>query len=686
MREPRAECDAQRSRVRLCRSGLRLGNRVVPIYAGSVHYWRLLPETWRAALVEAKNLGLTLIDTYVPWAVHEQERGVFDFGSRDPALDLGAFLRLVHELGLFAIVRPGPHVNGELSQFGLPERVVWDPACQATSPAGHPVMLPMVPVGFPVPSYASEAFLLEVDGWFAEVARELAPLRYPEGPIVLCQIDNEGTFYFRDGLYDQDYRPEALALYRSYLGTKYGDDAELSRAYGPSRVPFDEVTPPHAFDAETADDLAFHLDWAEFQEHLIATSLARMNASLVRHGFADIPTFHNMTMGYEATPLSAARLGLAVDFVGLDYYHRATPNERLAIERRTTELVTRCEAMDQPSFACEMGAGLPPFFHPIPDETDNRFTVLTALAYGLRAFNVYMAVERDRWIGAPIDARGRPRPSAQFWRKLCAGLTAVGFHELVRHADVRLVVPALKRRLTRAMHAFSPATPALFAVLGRSSRESCFEEDTGLGGAVLDEVEDYLECFEAALHARGVAFAHADSDTLEASVAGARWVICPTAGGVDPASWQTLLTLAASGVRITVGPRVPTRDGTLRPLDVALDASLFDLFPGGSARPYFDTGAAAARVAELVDQLSLRQVSVAPATIAATLHHDASGRERVLFVINAGTQPEQARIGLPTDLAATDLLDASRYECKNGHLSLPVAARSVRMLALTPVR
>ena len=71
-----------------------------------------------------------------------------------------------------------------------------------------------------MPSYASEAFLIESEKWLTLVGAELAPLRHPEGPIVLCQIDNEGTLYFRDGLYDQDYRPEAIVLYQAFLREK----------------------------------------------------------------------------------------------------------------------------------------------------------------------------------------------------------------------------------------------------------------------------------------------------------------------------------------------------------------------------------------------------------------------------------------------------------------------------------
>src|SRR5262249_262636 len=141
------------------------------------------------------------------------------------------------------------------------------------------------------------------------------------------------------------------------------------------------------------------------------------------------------------------------------------------IERRTTELATRSDGLEQPAFACEMAAGVPPFYIPIHTETDNRFNVMTSLAYGLRGLNMYMAVERDRWVGAPIDRHGRPRSFATFWARLFRALEEVRFNELVRKTKVRIVNSTLKRRLNRALHAFSPATPALFAVLGSGSRE-----------------------------------------------------------------------------------------------------------------------------------------------------------------------------------------------------------------------
>ena len=314
------------------------------------------------------------------------------------------------------MLRPGPHINAELTFFGIPERVVWDPECQARTPGGHPVMLPIVPVAFPVPSYASDAFLEETTRWYRAVGKRLSHLRWPDGPIVLVQVDNEGALYFRDGAYDQDYHPDAIHAFRDFLRAKHRSLRTLREAWGDETITFGTVEPPRRFDAREVADLARHVDWTEFHEQLLSTAIERMAEALVDAGFDGLPTTHNLPLGESATPLNPARM-TAIDLVGLDYYHRATPAEHAMILRRTTELACRCEGLARPAFGAEVGAGFPPFFSPI-EQRDSIYALVCAMAYGLRGFNLYMAVERDRWIGAPIDPHGHPRPLADEYRKL----------------------------------------------------------------------------------------------------------------------------------------------------------------------------------------------------------------------------------------------------------------------------
>ncbi|MBR5507791.1 MAG: beta-galactosidase, partial [Clostridia bacterium] len=73
------------------------------VYAGAMHYFRVPREYWRDRLLKIKACGFNTVETYTCWNLHEPEEGVFDFSGN---LDLKAYLELINELGMFAIVRP----------------------------------------------------------------------------------------------------------------------------------------------------------------------------------------------------------------------------------------------------------------------------------------------------------------------------------------------------------------------------------------------------------------------------------------------------------------------------------------------------------------------------------------------------------------------------------------------------
>jgi len=696
--------------VRLTRSGLLLGGQAtsaVPLLAGSVHYWRLAREDWRACLRAVADLGLRLVDVYVPWGVHEIRAGELDLGQRDARKDVGAFLDLIAELGMVAIVRPGPHINAELTYFGLPERVVWDPDCQAKGPRGAPVILPAPPRMFPVPSYASDAYHDEVTRYFDLLGEVLAPRcrapERPDAPVVLIQIDNEGALFFRDGAYDQDYHPDAIASYRAFLRDRYGTITALREAYGdhartlerevessPEAVSepddgserseedglrFSNVLPPDRFAAESLDRMAYYLDWAAFQEQLLATSLGKFRQAMRRAGFGDLPATHNFPLAEDTTPLNAARVGEFVDMIGYDFYHRASPETRASIAARTSELSVRSAARDVPAFACEMGAGYPPYFPPL-DERDSTFTVLCALAYGLRGFNIYMAVERDRWVGAPIGPHGRQRPFAAFWRRLCAAIEEVGFHRLHRKVPVRLLVPRVERRIARVMHALGPASGALMAVMGQGPRESCLEHDLGTGYPLALQADDFRRAFEQALDARGVPYALVGGEDRDVAFHDAQWVVCASGGGFSDVLAQRLADAATAGTRVSLGPRRRRWDGSLRPVDQdVLEGAEIELIEGSSAAV---VGAAVSRA---VEALSLPTFPCEPDGVHATVHVDEAGEPRVVFIINAGAEHVGARVAVGLDADWRDLLGEGGTRSSAGVLEVAIRPRSVRMLA-----
>ncbi len=94
------------------------GKRVF-IASGSLHYQRVPRALWASRLLKMKRAGFNAVQTYIFWSYQEPRNGQFDFKGRH---NLAAFLKLVHQMGFYAILRVGPYCNGEWSQGGWP---VW---------------------------------------------------------------------------------------------------------------------------------------------------------------------------------------------------------------------------------------------------------------------------------------------------------------------------------------------------------------------------------------------------------------------------------------------------------------------------------------------------------------------------------------------------------------------------------
>jgi beta-galactosidase len=306
--------------------------RTLPFYAGAMHYWRVEPARWAACLRAMHELGLSCVETYVPWRVHEVERGRFEWTG---IADLPRFLTLAREAGLLVVLRPGPHVNAELTCFGFPDHVVADPACQARTARGTPVWMPSPPRAWPVPSYASTAFRERVRAWFAAVGDVIAP--FLGDPVVALGIDNEAQLFFRLGAYDHDYHPDAITWWNEASGLD-GD-------------------PPRAWDP---DDAARCASWVRFKDQYLARALAEFARDLDAAGCAGIARCHNLPPGhfggYDLRRLQHAIGGP----VGIDAYTARADFPQL--RRRALA----CAGNAQPlPLALEVGVGFFPWFPPL---------------------------------------------------------------------------------------------------------------------------------------------------------------------------------------------------------------------------------------------------------------------------------------------------------------------------------
>lgn len=91
--------------LEITEGGLRLDGKPFRLLSGSVHYFRVVPAYWRDRLEKLKACGLNTVETYVPWNLHEPEKGRFVF---EGLADLEGFLDCAQALGLPCIAAPGP--------------------------------------------------------------------------------------------------------------------------------------------------------------------------------------------------------------------------------------------------------------------------------------------------------------------------------------------------------------------------------------------------------------------------------------------------------------------------------------------------------------------------------------------------------------------------------------------------
>ncbi|XP_033620327.1 beta-galactosidase-1-like protein 2 isoform X5 [Fukomys damarensis] len=149
------------------------------IFGGSIHYFRVPREYWRDRLLKMKACGLNTLTTYVPWNLHEPERGRFDFSGN---LDLEAFILLAAEIGLWVILRPGPYICAEIDLGGLPSWLLQDPSMKLRT--------------------TYKGFTEAVDLYFDHLMSRVVPLQYKHGgPIIAVQLENEYGSYNRDPVY-----------------------------------------------------------------------------------------------------------------------------------------------------------------------------------------------------------------------------------------------------------------------------------------------------------------------------------------------------------------------------------------------------------------------------------------------------------------------------------------------------
>lgn len=307
-----------------------------PIYGGELQYFRMSPEKIPTRLELCQRAAYTVIQTYVPWNVHEFFPGIYDFTGRthpvlpndhhidpteyeDPVrnipsggidgrlgilcnTNLQGFLELCQKMGFYVILRPGPNISDEWRNGGLPDWFLESapvdmfeygpdgspltPGAPWSSPPESSAALGgMSEYYFPAPSYVSPYYLSAARTWLQHFAQFVKPwLATTGGPVIAVQVDDETCYAYRFGPFEVDYNPAMVQRYTEETG-------EL---------------PPRSWPApqEGVGSLAPALRWQKFKGRQVGVFLGTLAADL-RQASVEVPITQEMELSL-APPASFA--------------------------------------------------------------------------------------------------------------------------------------------------------------------------------------------------------------------------------------------------------------------------------------------------------------------------------------------------------------------------------------------
>lgn len=154
------------------------------IISGGIHYFRVLPAYWEDRLKKLKSLGCNTVETYLPWNLHEPQKGKFDFYGEGLCgmLDIVSFVKKAEELGLWVILRPSPYICAEWDFGGFPAWLLREEGIELRT--------------------RDEKYLGYVRAYYDALMPLLAPLQIDQGgPVLMMQIENEYGSFGNDKTY-----------------------------------------------------------------------------------------------------------------------------------------------------------------------------------------------------------------------------------------------------------------------------------------------------------------------------------------------------------------------------------------------------------------------------------------------------------------------------------------------------
>jgi len=367
------------------------GKRVFLI-SGEIHYFRVPRADWRKRLELFKASGGNCVATYVPWLLHEPREGEWDFSS--PQLEVGAFLNLCNELGLWALVRPGPYQYSELAYDGLPGWLCEGyPELRARNLEGKDFRVSSV-------SYLHPLFQKKARRWFDQVIPRLAKHQVAhDGAVAAIQIDNE-LMGIHEWFGSWDYHPDVYGVGRNegrwpaFLAKRYGNLEATNAAYALTASSWAEVMPLSAVTTGTPAERRRVKDYQDCYFASIAEYATTLAGWMGEHG-VNVPIVHNSASPYMNSFFEAMVTAMGKNFLlGSDHYYNLDMDWDQ--NNPTPKYASKCFYSNEmlrhygvPPTVFELPGGSASDYPPIlPHDADCCY--LTNIAYGMKGYNYYI--------------------------------------------------------------------------------------------------------------------------------------------------------------------------------------------------------------------------------------------------------------------------------------------------------
>lgn len=369
-------------------------NRKVFLNSGEIHYFRIKREYWEKHIQAASEAGLKTVSSYVPWAWHEPEEGIFDFsGDTLPERDLVGWLELCKTHGLTCIVKPGPFILAEFRGAGLPD---WFFENNGTSVRMHNSRGEAVSsegVSLFHPDYIQKLTL-----WYDRVLPLISQYELrAQGTVIMMQICNEiGLFSWL--AHQADYSEPVRGRFPQYLKNRFASVQLMNELWGTDFDSFDQVKlPPDGnLPYESRGDRSRDYEWHRFWRTYYGEYL-RMLVGLARDRGITVPLYHNLPgwiygHGYEF-PVNitmyqdlygdGSELCFGIDHIPEFLSHRNMHDDRIIND------ITSAMQGNKPLFAAEFQSGSREY-HVVTNPREMELFYKASISNGLMGWNYYM--------------------------------------------------------------------------------------------------------------------------------------------------------------------------------------------------------------------------------------------------------------------------------------------------------